>query len=188
MEDLVTRYLNGWEGRWRERGLLSRHLAPGRSDDEIVSRLTEEFGTAPPPDLVAWFSWQDGSIDEWEAAPTGHALLGLVEALLSRRLNLSVNDEQDIAEGGKAFSPRWIPLTSGKGWFRVMDVDTGAIQAFDWWDAETPILVSPELYACVSNWTGILDLGLYAWDEARGLWVVNEEDVPDKLRRARLVG
>jgi hypothetical protein len=187
--DPISISLPEWEVRWRENGLPERHLNPGRDPDYVTARLVEEFETPPLPSLVHWFAWQDGSVDDWIAAPTGHALLGLSDAILQRRVNLKVNSSQEPAEAfTRLFDERWLPVTFGENWMRVVHVDTGALIAFDWWDPETPLHIDQDLFTALAGWQGVLDMGLYQWNEAEQKWIVDERDLPDKLRRARLIG
>lgn len=179
--------LRQWERRWTDLGLPTRRLEVGSPKEEIVNRLTAEFGSPPPEDLVEWYRWQNGSLDEWVAAPTSHTLLSLKDAVLARRSSLAVNRTADPDEPGVTFGERWLPLMLSGSDMRVFDIDTGHVYAFDWWDPESPVEVSPELYALVANWCGILDLGLYAWNEASQTWDVDEDLMPERLRRLRLV-
>lgn len=185
----IVGHLQGWEGRWKENGLQQRELEAGNSREEVISLLTREFGSAPPAHLVEWFMWQDGSKDDWEAAPSGHRLLSLKEAILARRANLKVNASLDNdEESGPKYNERWLPITEGNKWERVFDVDTGHVYAFDWWDPETPSLISAELYGLLVTWMGMLDLGLFAWDADRREWTVDEDLVPAEWRQLRFMG
>lgn len=202
MSELAS-LLSQLDDLWRELDCVNvDRLAPGLEPD-LVRRTLHANGLASPEELVEWFAWHDGSVDDGVgseiARPGGGPLLSLEQSLTARKENLRTAEwgageiDDVLGEGvtsGVLWETNWLPLT-GDHPLTVELVDSRdravVVRRFFWDDPEASRKIrASSLAEVVSAWLQILR-DYWRFDPEKERWRLASGEIPLSLKRTALL-
>lgn len=201
--------LNRLEIEWKRIGCVDvSRLAPGQSPEE-TRRLLEQAKLAPVAELLDWFSWHNGPIDDdvgdkrvW-LEPSGFEILRLERCLAGREHLLSLSrevaeadreefgDSDPEAQPSYYFEPTWLPIGGVSRCDLVADTRTPgggcSILCVDWEDGGFRTPRAGSIAEMVELWIHVLQTYYKPRTDGEG-WSFEFTELPVELRVSGLLG
>ena len=175
-------------------------LAAGLNPTAVRAQLASH-GLPAPDEIVAWFTWHNGSLEYATGRPTlqpiGLDAVSLEIGLANRQTSLAVSDDiqrmlkaDGVARQNAAdtvWRPGWLPIAeTGGGDFLVVDLNSGSDELTTYitsrdWGEESTVPVTPSLADLVESWIEVIGMSTWSSDQER--WEFDPKALPARLRR-----